>query len=394
MEYNAFKEVFVFVAGSTPQIISETIYALANQSPPVYPDRIFVITTAPGKRRALRTLVDHGMLGELCAEYDIPAVTLSNDSFLVLKDSNDTELDDIRTVEANETAGDQIARFLRCLSSEPNCRLHCSLSGGRKSMSYFMGVAFQLFARQWDKLYHVLVSPEFEGNEHFFYKPKANRQIEAVARDGSIRYLNTDDAEISLVELPLIFLRDKVSLSGSGVRDLVAEGQRHIDSATVQLPLRVDFAERCVYIGTTCIELLPTQLMIYASFLRLKERDCQHASRPYCEECNSCFVPLAGLSDRKALETMVLDYDRMYAGNPFKKDELLEKWEEGLDADLLRQHISKINRHLKDQMKNPTLLPLYRIDTIRQYARSRYGVRLEKGHISFGNPAPLGAGDR
>jgi len=393
MVYNSFNEVFVFVAGSTPQIISETIYALANQSPPVYPDRIFIITTAPGKRRALQTLVDGGILARLCAEFDIPAVTLSNESFLVLKDGNGLELDDIRTVEANETAGDQIASFLRRLSAGPNCRLHCSLSGGRKSMSYFMGVAFQLFARQWDKLYHVLVSPDFEGNEHFFYRPRVNQRIEAPARDGSTRYLNTDDAEISLVELPLIFLRDKVSLSGGGVRDLVAEGQQHIDSATVQLPLKIDFAQRCVYIGSTRIELLPTQLMIYASFLRLKERACQHAERSACEGCHSCFVPLAGLSDRRALEGMLPDYDRMYPGNPFKKDELLERWEEGLDADLLRQHISKINRRLKEQLKNPTLLPLYRVDTVRQYARSRYGVRLEKGRICFGTPLPPGTGD-
>jgi hypothetical protein len=84
----------------------------------------------------------------------------------------------------------------------------------------------------------------------------------------------------------------------------------------------------------------------------------------------------------------------MYPGNPFKKDELLERWEEGLDSELLRQHISKINRRLKEQMKNPALLPLYRIDTVRQYARSRYGVRLEKGRIFFGNSPPPSAGDR
>ena len=383
MQYTAFKEIFVFVSGSTPQIISETICALSQQSPPVYPDRIFVITTAPGKRRALETLVGGGVLAKLCAEYDIPPITIGDDSFLVIKDCHGVELDDIRTVEANEAAGDQVAQFLRGLSSEPNCRLHCSLSGGRKSMSYFMGVAFQLFARQWDKLYHVLVSPEFEVNERFFYKPKINQKIEGHAHLGTVACLNTDDAEISLVELPLIFLRDKFSLSNCGVRDLVAEGQKHIDSATMQLAVRVDFAERCIYVGKTSIELLPTQLMIYTTFLRLKQRACDDMSSTYCNQCNSCFVPLAELADRKALEDMVPDYQRMFVGNPFKRDELLEKWEEGLDTDLLRQHISKINRNIKEQLKDPALLPFYRIDTIRQYAKSRYGVRVEKSRITI-----------
>jgi CRISPR-associated protein (TIGR02584 family) len=44
------KEVLIFVAGTTSQIITETIYALIHQKPPVYPDEIHVITTTHGKR--------------------------------------------------------------------------------------------------------------------------------------------------------------------------------------------------------------------------------------------------------------------------------------------------------------------------------------------------------
>ncbi|WP_224961244.1 CRISPR-associated ring nuclease Csm6 [Geomonas subterranea] len=378
-----FQEIFVFVAGGTPQIITETIYALAQQSPPVYPDQLYVITTAPGKRRAQETLVADGILAQLCREYDIPTVLLEDDSFIVLTDMEGRELLDIRTVEANETAGDQVTCILRRLSAQPNCRLHCTLSGGRRSMSYFMGVAFQLFARQWDKLYHVLVSPEFEENSGFFYKPRVDRQIEGYSRDGESRVLNTRDAEVSLVELPLIFLRDKFSVSGGGVRDMVAQGQKHIDTATVQLHVRVDFAERCIYIGKTAIELLPTQLMIYTTFLRRKHSNRCSSSRTHCYECNSCFVLLGDLADRQALEDMVLDYERMYISNPFKKDELLEKWEYGLDIDLLRQHISKINRAIKEQLNDATLLPFYKIDSIKHYGKGRYGVRVEKEKISI-----------
>lgn len=251
-------------------------------------------------------------------------------------------------------------------------------------MSYYMGISFQLFARQWDKLYHVLVSPEFELNEHFFYKPRHNQKIEARQRDGSVTHLNTDDAEISLVELPLIFLRNKLPLGGDGgMRELVAEGQRNIDSATVQQPLTINLSERSLTIGNTSIELLPTQLMIYVYFLRLKQGDCRHSARSYCHECNACFVPLVEMVDRSVLEEMSKDYEQMYQGNPFKKDELLEKWENGLDAGHLRQHISKINRHIKEQLKDPTLLPYYQIETIRKYGRSRYGVRVEKSRIVF-----------
>ena len=283
----SFREVLIFIAGSTPQIISEAIYAFSQQNPPVYPDEIFIITTEPGRQCITETLNDQGILAQLFAEYDIPPIPLTDASFLVIKDRNGIPLEDIRTVEANEAAGDQIAQFLRSKSAEPHCRLHCILSGGRKSMSYYMGVSYQLFARQWDKLYHVMVSDEFELNPDFFYKPKTNRKIEAHFRNGDVKQLNTDDAEISLIELPLIFLRDKLILPAGTVRELVAEGQKAIDSAAMQLPVRVDLTERTIYIGDVLIELQPAQLVLYTALLRYKLGPCKYNNRNYCQECTA-----------------------------------------------------------------------------------------------------------
>lgn len=383
MADKSFTEILVFFVGATPQIVTESIYALSQQDPPVYAHEVYIITTSHGKRRVEETLVKQGILARLCTEYDLPPIELTDGSFLVIRDSNGDELDDIRTVEANEAAGDQIAIFLQEKSADPYCRLHCSLAGGRKSMSYYMGISFQLFARQWDKLYHVLVSADFELNDHFYYKPKKNQQIEARYRDGRVKRLNTDDAEISLVELPLILLRNKLPVGGNGVREMVAEGQRNIDSATVQQPLVIDLSERTLYIGKTPIELLPTQLMIYVYFLRLKQGDCRHATRSYCHECKTCFVPLVEMTERAVIEEMAGDYEKMYPGNPFKREELLEKWKDGLDTGHLRQQISKINRAMKEQLNDATLLPFYRVDTVKKYAKSRYGVRVEKTKIAI-----------
>jgi hypothetical protein len=47
----------------------------------------------------------------------------------------------------------------------------------------------------------------------------------------------------------------------------------------------------------------------------------------------------------------------------------------------IRQNISKINRTIKEQLSNETLLPYYLITSIKKYAGSRYGVRVEKGKI-------------
>lgn len=380
----SFREVLIFVAGSTPQIISESIYAFSQQNPPLYMDEIYVITTATGRQRIKDTLIDQGILAQLFAEYEIPPITLTDDSFLVIKDHNGHELDDIRTVADNEAAGDQIAQFLRRKSAGPHCRLHCLLSGGRKSMSYYMGISYQLFARQWDKLYHVMVSEDFEVNPHFFYKPKTNRKIEARLRNGEVKHLNTNDAEISLVELPLIFLRDKLSLSAGNVREMVAEGQKSIDSAAMQLPVRVDLAERTIYIGDTLIELQPVQLVLYTALLRHKLGPCKYGGRDYCQECTACFVPVAEMTSEPFLEAMGNDYQAIYGGDLLKREQQLEKWRKGLDAGNMRQMISRINGIIKQELDNETLYPFYQVACNRKYGGSRYGVRVEKGKIVIG----------
>lgn len=378
-----FREILVLVAGSTPQIITETIQALVCQQPPIIPDRIRIVTTGPGKQLVQNRLVRDGILFDLCREYGIPPLELHEDDFLVLRDLQGNEIKDLWTIEENEIAADQIAAFMRELAADPATRLHCSLSGGRKTMSYFMGLTFQLVARQWDRLYHIMVSPDFENNPDFFYKPRINTAIAACFRDGSTRTLQTDDAQVQLIELPLIYLRDKLSLGGGGVREMVAEGQRTINSSSVQLPVAVNLSDRTLYFGETLIELPPAQLTIYIAFLRLKVGSCKLDSRDFCQECTSCFVPLVEMAEPFFIEAMAGDYQQIYGGDVIKREELLDKWLNTLDSSNLRQQISKINKIIKEELKDETLHPFYLISCNRKYGGSRYGVRVEKGKVSI-----------
>ena len=61
-------------------------------------------------------------------------------------------LEDIRDRQDNESLGDFIATFIKEKAGDERSRLHCSLAGGRKTMSFYMGSALQLFGRPWDKL--------------------------------------------------------------------------------------------------------------------------------------------------------------------------------------------------------------------------------------------------
>src|SRR5207237_3833730 len=90
-------------------------------------------------------------------------------------------LDDIRTVDDNSYAANQICEIVRELTRDPDTRLHASAAGGRKTMSIYLTAAMQLFGRVQDRLSHVLVSEPFEMNQEFFYIPPSPRMLKTRA---------------------------------------------------------------------------------------------------------------------------------------------------------------------------------------------------------------------
>lgn len=378
------RDILVAVTGLTPQIITETIYALSQKKLPILIDEICIITTAIGKKIIEETLIKKGILANLIAEYDLKPIEITDRSFIVAKNDEDSEIKDIITESDNVIIGDIITSTIKRLASDPNTRLHCSIAGGRKTMSFYLGAALQLFGRPQDRLYHVLVSPEFESNPDFFYKPKKNRIIEVKSKDGGIKKLNTKDAWIKLAELPFIRLGEKLSLKGKNFKELVEEGQKEIDLATTQPELTINIYERSVKVGKNVFSTSPVQLMIYIAFLRQKITKCIHKDRKYCLDCTDCFIPLNDLRKKEMFESIIDDYSKMYHGNIEKKEELQKRWDKQLTlSDILRQNISKINKKLKEHIRESSLLPYYIITNEKIYGGTRYGVKVEKSKIKI-----------
>lgn len=376
-----FKEVLVLVVGTTPQIITETICALAQQKPPIYIEKVYIITTAVGKKTAEERLLSKGLFQAFTREFKLDNLAIGGDDFIVVRDSVNREIADITSDKESEAVGDLITSLIRDLTNDPSVRLHCSIAGGRKTMSFYMGAALQLFGRPQDRLYHVLVTPEFESNPLFFYKPKRNKIIEARLPDGSIKKLNTKDAHIHLMELPFIRLRDKLLLKGKSFHDLVNEGQREIDAAAIQPELSVDLSARTVQIGHTVIEMVPAQLMTYVTLLKAKIEHCRQPEKPYCFECTDCFMTVAELSTPAAMGVMAGTYSRIYHQSETRREEFLAKYSRGMGQDIIRQNISKIKKSMQEQIGDQRLLPYFTVSNVRQWGSSRYGIRVEKGKI-------------
>lgn len=382
-----YKEILIFVTGTTPQIITEILYGLTQSiNPPIIPDEIHILTTSKGKERIEKELFGKGRLAAFSKEFGLPWVPLTRESIHLVCDEGGHPLDDIREVSDNESLGDFIVNFVREKTRDPGARLHCSIAGGRKTMSFYLGSALQLFGRPWDKLYHVLVTPEFESHPEFFYKPKRNRILDVRDANGRLlKRLRTRDAEVTLAELPFVRLRDKISLDEKGFRDLIREGQREIDLASIQPTLKVNLSEKVIYIGEVGIDMVPIQLALYLNLLKRKVEGCHFPEKPYCFDCVECFPFLADLSSRKTLEEIFKDYQRAYGPYSGRVEEFRKHWEKkgGIDSDTLRQNISKINATLRESLKEE-LLPYFMISAVGKHGSKRYGIRIEKGKILIG----------
>jgi len=378
-----FREVFVFVTGTSPQVITETIYALIHSKSPIIPDEIYVITTAQGKKAIEKFLWRKGILESFIQEFNLPRFELKKENILIPKNKQGQEIEDICTQEDNEAIADLITSLIRDRSKDSHVRLHCSIAGGRKTMSFYLGSALQLFGRPWDKLYHVIVPPEFESHPEFFYKPKKDRLLKIITKDGQKLTINTSQAKITLADLPFIRLGGKLNFKGKCFRELVAEGQREIDLAAIQPELQVNLAERLIIFGDKSFHLSPSLLYVLAVFLKQKTDHCHHPNKAYCLDCRDCFGELLEIFSGEKLVQYSKLYGKIVGNHPWKIRTFLEKWPTGLPIELCRQYISKLNRELKENIADETLHGFLKISSIRIYASSRYGIKLEKSKITI-----------
>jgi len=359
-----YKEIFIFVSGSTPQIITETIYALATKKPPIYPNEIIVITTTEGAKRATEELEKKGILKKLFDEYSIPNVPIK---YEIPVDKKGIPLDDIRTNEDNEQMANKINSIVREKAQDTETRLHCSIAGGRKTMSFYLGSALQLYGRSQDKLYHVLVTPEFESNKNFYYKPKKNEEIKTI--DG--RILNTKDAEITLAELPFIRIGEKVNIAGKSYNDSVELGQEAIDEAIFKEKVSINLKDRSLKVGNVKINLEPLHLALYATLIQLK-KSCKKKD---CKDCDECHIPRKQKWEEHKLKILLNIYQKI---RPETTTKIIDKDKDIIFSDRLGSIISKINAKIDKTLQDRALSQLYKIKSKRQYGVTKYYIELPK----------------
>ncbi len=202
--------VLLMVTGRTPQVVTETLYALARQDPPFVPTEVHLITTAEGAQDARLSLLgpDEEWFHKLVADYALSGIRFDASHIHVILDRDGNPVTDIRTQAEHEACADLITEMVRDFTAdEEDTALHVSLAGGRKTMTYYLGNALTLFGRPQDRLSHVLVPPPYETNRAFFYPTPGSRPLYI---EPLKRYFDAKDAEVTLAEIPFVRLRDSL----------------------------------------------------------------------------------------------------------------------------------------------------------------------------------------
>ena len=271
------RRILVFVTGLTPQVVTETLYAMVTVEK-VIPTEIHLITTAAGRSSAERDLLDSekGKFHAFCRDYGLTEPIRFD--IHVFEDVAGNALTDIRTPEDNSRAADLIVRLMQEFCSDEKSAVYVSIAGGRKTMGFFAGYALSLFGREQDRLSHVLVEAPYENNREFFYPQPAKKG----------EPMEQPPARIAMADIPFVRMRGGLSedlLAGdTGYSVAVAETQNRI-----RPPLAVSFdvASCTVTCGGEDINMEPS---VFANYLWWAKRCVERmkallpASRKEAEE--------------------------------------------------------------------------------------------------------------
>ncbi|WHZ09648.1 MAG: CRISPR-associated protein, Csx3 family [Burkholderiaceae bacterium] len=336
MPKSYFRRILLAVTGLSPQILTETLYALGvahNTGHTAFiPTEVHLVTTDSGARLARTALLhpDGGQFHALLADYPQLGQPVFNERHIhVIRDGAGDPLADIRTPEQNALAADSITALMSELTRDDDAQLHVSIAGGRKTMGFYLGYAFSLFARPQDELSHVLVSSPFEGHPEFFFPPATPRRL--ATRDG--QHIDTADASITLARIPVVRLRhgqpqallDRQASFG----ETVAAIQRSLEPPH----LLIDLNQQRVECGGKAVQLAPALLAWLAWWAQsaLQGRGSQSWLSADPQE----FLAL---------------YERVVTVDAVAYENARARLKDGMEKEFFQQNNAKLERQLKTQL--------------------------------------------
>jgi len=172
------ENILIAAIGMSPAVLTETIWALAQENPPWIPDQVIAITTLAGRTKIKEMLLSskgwkalHDALKKQGCPVDDALRFGADDTIRVIGDGGQ-DFKDIATLEQNREAADFILRVIREHTENPKTEIVASIAGGRKTMSALMLSCMSLLGREQDRVCHILANDDFIFANQGFLFPK------------------------------------------------------------------------------------------------------------------------------------------------------------------------------------------------------------------------------
>ena len=339
------KEILLAVMGTSPQVLTETLYALHIQGKP-FPDEIYLITSENARDKVIRCLIEEKQLNKLKEHYELPDFKFDESHIFVMQDARGSNVISGREESDQQAIADSIVRLVAKFTSDPECRIHASIAGGRKSMAFYMGCAMSMYAREQDTLSHVFVSKQFEFTESFYFPTKQDNYI---ANNDVV--LNTKDAEVVLAEIPFVRMSNMIDdsllklIEGSSFSQTVATLNAYKKNG---VKLQLNCKARTMTINGVNIKLSPKEFAFYLWLTRQEKRTISadrafYESKSFSADFLSLYAQLA--CDSRLFNSFGVEQEQVEELSGSELANLIEI--KPMTKDFVQQTRTRINQKIK-----------------------------------------------
>jgi CRISPR-associated protein (TIGR02584 family) len=367
--------ILLAVTGLTPQVITKALYALRHKGREVH--AVHVITTQSGRDRILTSLlapVGGRLDAFLCDQGIAPeSIDFGPQNVHVPCGEDGAEIDDILTAEDNERVIRLCLDLTFSFARDPGTSVFFLVAGGRKTMTSCLTLAAQLYGRPQDRIYHVLVSPEFESCPEFWFPPRQSVPLTLHDELGRPYQKETRYARIHLVSIPFVSVR---AWLGPKFLSTPQAPALLMQALVRERPKRLvlNLASSAVSYGGIEMDMDPAQLVLYA-FFAARKTGCDKSRS--CKGCTECFLETTEVIEAEMVRAM---YSRLPSSRIV--DGRSDTGIVSLSKEDFHSYRSKIRQHLLRTFGQAAAAEL-EISAKGRRPHARYGLRIDRRRIAI-----------
>lgn len=281
MTETAQETILIQLTGQTPAVLTGTLWGLAHEEEPVFPDRIVALTTSQGATKMRHVFFEEGGWAQFREALEAKGFEIEGklrfgpvgDAIRVCPSQDrQRELEDVRSADDAEALADYCMETLRGFTESDQTRIIVSIAGGRKASSALLHSVMTLMARNGDRITHVLVPSAWERQRAYLF-PGCPGDF----WDEEGNPMDSAQVEVTLMDVPFVpmryFFKDELHRSAGSFTRLMREVRSKVENIDSALELRVYPKLGEIEINNTRLKLAPMEFLFYLYFAQRAMKD-------------------------------------------------------------------------------------------------------------------------